>query len=57
MEGGLRDEAVREGNAEETGDAGCEAEEEDVPVETGGFAKGELGALGDQGGDCRGWCG
>lgn len=47
MKGGLRDEAVREGNAEEAGNAGCEAEEEDIPVETGGFAEGKFGALGD----------
>ena len=46
VEGGLGDEAVGEGNAEETGDAGCETQEEDVPVETGGFLEGEFGALG-----------
>lgn len=47
MEGSLRNEAVREGNAEEAGNAGCEAEEKDVPVKTGGFAEGKFGALGD----------
>ena len=51
VEGGLRDEAVGEGDAEKAGDACGEAKEEDVPVETGGFAEGEFGALGDEGGD------
>ncbi len=41
VEGGLGDEAVGEG----------EAEEEEVPVEAGGFAEGEVGALGYEGGD------
>ena len=49
MEGGLRDQAVGEGQAEETGYARSEAEEEEVPVEAGGFLEGKLGALGDQG--------
>ena len=52
MEGGLWDEAVREGDAEEPRDAGGQAEEKKVPVEAGGFAEGEFGALGDEGGDC-----
>jgi hypothetical protein len=45
VEGGLRDEAVWEGDPEQAGDTGCEAEEENVPVEAGGFAEGEFGAL------------
>ena len=48
---GLGNEPVREGNAEKAGDPSCEAEKEDVPVETCGFSKGEFGALGNQGGD------
>ena len=52
MEGGLWDEAVGEWYAEETGDASGQAKEEYVPVETGGFAKGEFGSLSDEGGDC-----
>lgn len=52
VEGGLGDEAVGEGDAEEAGDGGGGAEEEDVPVEAGGFAEGEFGALGYEGGDC-----
>ena len=38
VEGGLGNEAIREGNAEKAGDAGCEAKEEEVPVEACGFA-------------------
>ena len=51
VEGGLWDETVWEGDAEKASNAGCQAEKEDVPVETGGFTEGELGALGDEGGD------
>ncbi len=51
MEGGLRDEAVWEGQAEETGYARGGAEEEEVPVEAGGLFEGEFGALSDEGGD------
>jgi len=47
VEGCLRDEAVGEGDAEEPADAGGQAQEEDVPVEAGGFAEREFGALGD----------
>lgn len=54
VEGGLGDEAVGEGQAQDAGDAGGEAEEEEVPVEAGGFSEGELGALGDEGRDLRG---
>jgi hypothetical protein len=42
----LRDEAVREGDPEEAGYSCGEAEQENVPVEAGGFAEGEFGALG-----------
>ncbi len=45
VEGSLGDEAVGEGDAEEAGDAGCEAQEEDVPVEACGFAERKFGAL------------
>ena len=46
VEGRLGDEAVGEWDAKEAGDASCEAQEEDVPVEAGGFAEGKFGALG-----------
>lgn len=46
VEGRLGDEAVGEWDTNEAGDAGCEAQEEDVPVEAGGFAEGKFGALG-----------
>ena len=38
VEGGLGNEAVREGNAEKAGNACCETKEEEVPVEACGFA-------------------
>ena len=38
VEGGLGNEAVREGNADKAGNAGCEAKKEEVPVEACGFA-------------------
>lgn len=47
VEGCLRDEPVGKGDAEEAADAGGQAQEEDVPVEAGGFAEREFGALGD----------
>lgn len=52
VEGCLGDEAVGERDSEEAGYACCEAQEKDVPVETGGFAEWEFGALGYKGGDC-----
>ena len=54
VEGGLGDEAVGEGDTDEAGDTGCQAEQEDVPVEARGFAEGELGTLGNEGRYCRG---
>jgi hypothetical protein len=51
VEGCLRNEAVGKWNAEDTGDEGGKAEQEDVPMESGGFAQGEFGALRDEGGD------
>lgn len=54
VEGGLRDEAVGEGQAKNARDKGGEAEEEEVPVEAGGLFEGEFGALGDEGGDYMG---
>ena len=47
----LRNETVGEGDPEEPGYAGREAEEEDVPVEAGRFAEGEFSALCDERGD------
>jgi len=47
----LRNEAVGEWNAEDAGDEGGQAEQEDVPMESGGFAQGKFGALRDEGGD------
>lgn len=49
VEGGLGDESVGEGEAKNAGDAGGDAEEEEVPVETGGFAEWEFAALSDEG--------
>ncbi|KAF7552254.1 hypothetical protein G7046_g7464 [Stylonectria norvegica] len=49
VEGRLRDETVGHGEAEEAGDTGGEAQEEEIPVEAGGFAEGEFAALGDEG--------
>ena len=46
VEGRLGDEAVGEGNSEKAGESRGETQEEDVPVEAGGFAKRELGSLG-----------
>lgn len=45
VEGCLGNEAIGKGDAEKASDAGCEAEEEEVPVEACGFAEGKLGAL------------
>lgn len=56
VEWGLGDEAVGEGEPEDAGDAGGQAEEEEVPVEAGRFAQGELGSLRDEGGDCKESC-
>lgn len=54
VEGGLGDEAIGEWEPEEAGDASGQAEEEDVPMEAGGLAEGEFGALGDEGRDWGG---
>ena len=51
VERGLGNEAIGKGYAEKASDAGCQAEEEEVPVEACGFAEGKFGALGYQGGD------
>ena len=48
VEGSLRDEAVREREAEEARDGGGDAEKENVPVKAGWLAEWELGALGDE---------
>ena len=54
VEGCLRNQAIREGDPEKAGYAGGEAEEEEVPVEAGGFSEREFGALGYKG---RDWVG
>ena len=54
VEGRLRDEAIGKGQAEDARDAGRQAEEEEVPVEAGGLAEGELAALGDERRDWEG---
>ena len=46
MDGGLGYEAVGHGDAEYTGDEGRAAQEEEVPVETGGFLEWEVAGLG-----------
>ena len=51
VKGGLGDEAVWEGQAEDASNAGGEAKEEEVPVEYGWLSERELAALGDEGGD------
>ena len=48
---GLRNEAVREGDAEKASNPGCKAKKEDIPVEACGFAKWKFRTLGYQGGD------
>ena len=48
MERGLRDEAVGEGQTQDTSDTSREAEEEKVPVETGGFSERKLAALSNE---------
>ena len=51
MERSLRDEAVRERNAKQSGDPCGEAKKEDIPMESGRLAEGELCALSNQGRD------
>lgn len=46
MHGGLGDEAVGHGNADYAGYESCAAQEEKVPVESGGFLEGKLAGLG-----------
>jgi hypothetical protein len=53
VEGCLWDKAVWGGDAEESCDAGGETEEEEVPVEAGGFAEGKFGSLGNERGYFR----
>ena len=48
MEGGLRDESIGKGDAEQTGNASSDTKEEDVPVETSRFTEGKFSALGDK---------
>lgn len=48
VKGGLGDQAVGKGDAQDAGDTGGDAEEEDVPVEAGGLAKRVLAALSDE---------
>ena len=51
MDGGLRDEAVGEGEAEDTRDEARAAEEEEVPVEACGFFEREAAVLCREGGE------
>ena len=57
VEGGLWNQSVGRRETEDPGNAGGDAEEKDVPVETRGFAEGEFGALSDEGGDIVVWGG
>lgn len=54
VEGGLGDQAVGEGKAEDASDPGGESEEEEVPVEAGRLLQRKFGALSNQGRDCGG---
>jgi hypothetical protein len=45
VEGRLRDKSVGERDSEETGHAGGQAEEEDIPMEPGRLSKGKFRAL------------
>jgi hypothetical protein len=46
VEWGLRDEAIGEGDPQDTGNSGGKTKKKNVPVESGWFAKRELGTLG-----------
>lgn len=48
MEWCLRDEPVRERDAQEPGNKCSETKQPDVPMKSGGFTKRKLGSLGDQ---------
>jgi hypothetical protein len=47
VEGCLWDESVRERDSEETSNAGCQAQEKEIPVKTCRFSEGKFGPLGD----------
>jgi len=47
----LWDQAIGERNTQKPSDTGGQSEEKDVPVKSWWFAKGELGALSDEGRD------
>ena len=51
VDGGLGHEAVGEGQAEDPCDEAGTAEQEEVPVEAGGFFEGEAAVLGGEGGE------
>lgn len=51
VERSLGNEAVGEGQAQDAGYAGGEAQEEDIPMEARGLFEGIFRALGDEGGD------
>lgn len=53
VERSLGDETIGEWQAEDAGDTGGAAKEEQVPVEASRFAKRELGALSNEGGDYK----
>jgi len=55
VEGGLRNQPVGGRETEDPGDAGGDAEEEDIPVKTRGLAEGEFSALSNEGGDVVVW--
>lgn len=48
MDRRLWDEPVRRRDAEKSSDEGGDAEEEEVPVKSGRFLEGEVGALGNE---------
>lgn len=48
MEWSLRNKPVRKWQAENARNTGCQAKEEDIPVETSGFTKREFATLCDQ---------
>lgn len=45
----LRDEPIWEGKTQETGDACCDAQKEDIPMEAGRLPEGELATLCNEG--------
>lgn len=56
VDGCLRDKPVGHWKADDTGDEGSAAEEEEVPMETGGLLKRKLASLGSQTANVLLWC-